>query len=540
MTCSRLPGGLAMISSPASSGSSASVSFRCARPPPNRRVNSFWKLPLTSSKAASSRSRPSRLRLGDALAQPGDGVDQIDALGLQAGDLLLDLGRLGLGAQIDRAHIVALADQALEQLASIGSRSGSSSPGVEFGDRQRLFRRAFQPFADALRPDALRGFVRPAPRAPSARTRSSRASASRVSAAFSARRRRPARSRPRPDGRPPRAACAVAVVDQVHQLLRCSAISAGRAAGPRSRPRRRSGARQQLSSCRSRRCQRGLQELPLLGDRGQAPAPGLGLALAAGHGCCGVRSAGRAFGQIGCSSLTRPRCAGLQVGQSRTHRRPRRTAASAVSVSADIGAQRRPTISLQSRRARETVAAAALLRRGIEAARAPGRRRVAPPARPSRHCRSAGCRGFGAAAGLAEAGLGLGQRWRSHRQPAPSAARSAGCAGCRRVRRRWSRRPRCVKPSQRHSAPSRVTSRWPWASGRRKATALGLVGHHADLAQAARQRRAARARTATAAQRPRAAAARFPAAAGSRQWTGAPASADAVRSSPSAAPSAAS
>ena len=59
-TCSFLPGGLAIISRPASSGSSDSVSARCAPPPPNKRTNSFWKCLSTSLNEASSRARPSR------------------------------------------------------------------------------------------------------------------------------------------------------------------------------------------------------------------------------------------------------------------------------------------------------------------------------------------------------------------------------------------------------------------------------------------------------------------------------------------------
>ena len=58
-----LPGGLAMISRPASSGSSDSISCSSALPPPNSVVKSspnFW---FTVPKASSRRWRPSRLRL---------------------------------------------------------------------------------------------------------------------------------------------------------------------------------------------------------------------------------------------------------------------------------------------------------------------------------------------------------------------------------------------------------------------------------------------------------------------------------------------
>ena len=56
--CSLLPGGCARISSPASSGSSDSVSFSSAVPPPNRILNSSRKCPLTVAKLAKSCSRP--------------------------------------------------------------------------------------------------------------------------------------------------------------------------------------------------------------------------------------------------------------------------------------------------------------------------------------------------------------------------------------------------------------------------------------------------------------------------------------------------
>ena len=58
--CSRLPGGLARISRPASSGSSASVSCNSAVPPPNNLLNSVLKCWFTSVKLFSRRSRPSR------------------------------------------------------------------------------------------------------------------------------------------------------------------------------------------------------------------------------------------------------------------------------------------------------------------------------------------------------------------------------------------------------------------------------------------------------------------------------------------------
>src|SRR4051794_17127270 len=58
-----LPGGLARMSRPASSGSSLSTSCNSAVPPPNSEVNRRWKWPFTTSKEDSSRSRASLFRL---------------------------------------------------------------------------------------------------------------------------------------------------------------------------------------------------------------------------------------------------------------------------------------------------------------------------------------------------------------------------------------------------------------------------------------------------------------------------------------------
>src|SRR5437763_1840027 len=70
-----LPGGLAMISSPASSGSSCSMSCSSAVPPPNNSANSFLKLSLTIWKDANRRARKlvGLAKLGLGRRQPIDG-----------------------------------------------------------------------------------------------------------------------------------------------------------------------------------------------------------------------------------------------------------------------------------------------------------------------------------------------------------------------------------------------------------------------------------------------------------------------------------
>jgi hypothetical protein len=148
MVCGFLPGGRARISSPASSGSSDSISCSSAVPPPNRWVNSRWKCVLTTSKAASRRSRPSRFRLWMAPAQLADRFDDVVALLDQrlqpVGKLLL----LFLGAQIDGAEPLALHLQPVEfalDLAHVGHRS----VGFQAGQPHHLVRGVFSVSLDA-------------------------------------------------------------------------------------------------------------------------------------------------------------------------------------------------------------------------------------------------------------------------------------------------------------------------------------------------------------------------------------------------------
>src|SRR3546814_6398958 len=77
---------------------------------------SDWSSDVCSSDLEGRQEAFSSLAVqaGDALAQAGDGVHQVAALRLHADDLLVELAGLHLGAQVDRAHVVALADQASE------------------------------------------------------------------------------------------------------------------------------------------------------------------------------------------------------------------------------------------------------------------------------------------------------------------------------------------------------------------------------------------------------------------------------------------
>ena len=61
---------------------------------------------------------------GDAVAQSGDRFGQIGALALQVGDPRFELGSLGFGHQIDRAHAVALAGQAVQPRRGLGGVGG--------------------------------------------------------------------------------------------------------------------------------------------------------------------------------------------------------------------------------------------------------------------------------------------------------------------------------------------------------------------------------------------------------------------------------
>ena len=110
----------------------------------------------------------------NAAAQPRDRLGQLGALALQLGDPRLDLGGLALGHQIDRAHAVALADQAVQPRRGLG-RIGGASPSLSSGEFAESVGCDTQPLAD-IASEARQGFRCAVPQ-PSSRARRSRASA---------------------------------------------------------------------------------------------------------------------------------------------------------------------------------------------------------------------------------------------------------------------------------------------------------------------------------------------------------------------------
>ena len=85
----------------------------------------------------------------DALAQAGDGGDQVVALGRHAGDLLLELVGLLLGAQVHRAHGLALVHQPLEAMLGLLDL-GQLVQRLHLGQRQHAVGLAAQALDDAL------------------------------------------------------------------------------------------------------------------------------------------------------------------------------------------------------------------------------------------------------------------------------------------------------------------------------------------------------------------------------------------------------
>src|SRR5690606_39325067 len=77
-----------LISRPASRGSSASVSDRWARPPPNSLVNRLLKWPFTSSNDFNRRSRPSRFSLRSEERREGKSVDLGGGSSMEHGEVL--------------------------------------------------------------------------------------------------------------------------------------------------------------------------------------------------------------------------------------------------------------------------------------------------------------------------------------------------------------------------------------------------------------------------------------------------------------------
>jgi len=117
-----------MISSPASSGSSLSIRCNAASPPPNSSTNSRLKWPLTISNEVKSRSRASRLRALDALAQPLDGFHQIVAFGGERGVLGFDLAQFFLARRLT-APSRSRSRRSFSRFSSISGSGGNSAPG---------------------------------------------------------------------------------------------------------------------------------------------------------------------------------------------------------------------------------------------------------------------------------------------------------------------------------------------------------------------------------------------------------------------------
>ena len=139
---------------------------------------------MTTSKAASSRSRPFAVEALDRLPQLADRLDDVLALG---DDRLEPLGKLlllFLGAQIDRAQPLALDLQPFEPALDLGD-VGQRRVGLQPGLADHQMRRRVQRLLDA-RLDLAAALVGGGQPLLGARARSSRASASAWIAAVAA------------------------------------------------------------------------------------------------------------------------------------------------------------------------------------------------------------------------------------------------------------------------------------------------------------------------------------------------------------------
>ena len=421
---------------------------------------------------------------GDALAQPGDRGGQIVALGGRASvSRVFDLVGFGLGDEIDRPHRVALARQAIEPAPVASASVGQLLVRVDADRGEDCIGLAFEPLGDAPAPAsvALRlvGLVALAlgsARAPRAR---GRAPARRRLAALlrlgeTGLARRPARRRP--------GCVARRIGDGLGERLALVRRSRpARVPAPRSRhsdvaarsssvgalARRRHRARCGHESS-SRRCAAQPLRARLLPR------------AAAGRARPGAPAAGAALGE---------RAAHAPAAASRASA----GSGSSASASARLGFVRSRLGQV------ERSGAAPPLQRG--AARGDG---------------GGGARQLGlAVARLGQLAHGLA---RGLARGALASRRGRGSARCGIVQRDSrcvaasasapdssprSRRGGCVvqplgrgvggpatrrKPSQRHKPPSRLTRRWPGREPRLQPLAIGCVGDHADLLQAAGQR----------------------------------------------------
>ncbi len=114
MTCSFLPGGLAWISRPASQRILRLGEPQLGLAAAEQLGEELLEVAADLLEGGEEALAALAVQALDALAQAADGGDQVVALGRHAGDLLLELVGLFLGAQVHRAHGLALVHQALE------------------------------------------------------------------------------------------------------------------------------------------------------------------------------------------------------------------------------------------------------------------------------------------------------------------------------------------------------------------------------------------------------------------------------------------
>ena len=412
----------------------------------------------------------------------------------------------------------------------IGER-GSASAGVDAGRGEDRVGRAIEPLGDERGDRALGVSRLVALRPRSARAPRARRRARHRRPWRRARRRRAASRRQRAH----RAASLRRAVEARDGSASARAALRSRPGGAQARRSRASSASRRSSSVRAlarRRFGAAAPRVQLVLDRGEALAPQLRLAhqpvVLALAGEMVERAARRGAGANAAIAVARQRRVGQRGQRWRGALLPR------FALRRDRRRAARPRRSSAS--SREAIGGGLARQLGCRG-RAPSA--SAPSALAHRLARGALGIGWRRVAALrcGEARRAARSRRRA-RAPHPR-ARRGGCAGagaapprsaCRRARR---------NPSQRHKPPSRLTSRWPGAAppaaarprrqsatmpicARRRASAGGR-GHVRGQRRRAGGQRAARRN------RPR-----------PRQWIGASLSSGAVRSSPSAAPSAAS
>ena len=109
-----LPGGLATISRPPSSGSSASTISSRASPPPNSVVNRALEVAVDRVEGGLQAAAALVVDLGDAGAQLGDGRLDVALLLVHALELLGEAGQVLVRLQVDAAQPLAVGLEAGE------------------------------------------------------------------------------------------------------------------------------------------------------------------------------------------------------------------------------------------------------------------------------------------------------------------------------------------------------------------------------------------------------------------------------------------